>query len=107
MNRQHLFKSFITLFSFILCVFSGMTALAKDKTALLFIPLDNRPVCFSYPVKVMEAAGYKIYTPPENLLATRTAPFPLKIKSKAPIFARTRFFSASAVLSRLHPPQWL
>ena len=74
MNRQHLFKSFITLFSFILCVFSGMTALAKEKTALLFIPLDNRPVCFSYPVKVMEAAGYKIYTPPENLLATRTAP---------------------------------
>ena len=48
--------------------------LAKEKAALLFIPLDNRPVCFSYPVKVMEAAGYKIYTPPENLLATRTAP---------------------------------
>ena len=36
--------------------------------------MDNRPVCFSYPVKVMEAAGYKIYTPPEKLLATRTTP---------------------------------
>ena len=47
-------------------MFSGTAALAKEKAALLFIPLDNRPVCFSYPVNVMEAAGYKIYTPPEK-----------------------------------------
>ncbi|MBO5605630.1 MAG: DUF4127 family protein, partial [Acidaminococcaceae bacterium] len=38
------------------------------------IPLDDRPVCYSYPVKVMEAAGYKILTPPEKFLATRTTP---------------------------------
>jgi len=55
-------------------MFAGTAVQAKEKAALLFIPLDNRPVCFSYPVKVMEAAGYKIYTPPEKLLATRTAP---------------------------------
>ncbi|WP_176760432.1 DUF4127 family protein [Succiniclasticum ruminis] len=55
-------------------MFAGTVVQAKEKTALLFIPLDNRPVCFSYPVKVMESAGYKIYTPPEKLLATRTAP---------------------------------
>ena len=74
MNRLHLFQCFITVFSFILSLLSGTAALAKERAALLFIPLDNRPVCFSYPVKVMEAAGYKIYTPPEKLLATRTAP---------------------------------
>ncbi len=73
MNSVQLFKSILTVFSFILYVFTGTAALAKEKTALLFIPLDNRPVCFSYPVKVMEAAGYKIYTPPENLLANRTS----------------------------------
>ena len=74
MNTFSLFRRVIAVCSFILCMFSGTAVQAKDKTALLFIPLDNRPVCFSYPVKVMEAAGYKIYTPPEKLLATRTAP---------------------------------
>ena len=70
---------FITIFNFIAVavlafIISPSSALAKEKAALLFIPLDNRPVCSSYPVKVMEAAGYKIYTPPEKLLATRTKP---------------------------------
>ena len=74
MNTFSLFQRVIAVCSFILCMFAGTAVQAKDKTALLFIPLDNRPVCFSYPVKVMEAAGYKIYTPPEKLLATRTAP---------------------------------
>ena len=74
MNTFTLFQRVIAVCSFILCMFAGTAVQAKDKTALLFIPLDNRPVCFSYPVKVMEAAGYKIYTPPEKLLATRTAP---------------------------------
>lgn len=49
-------------------------AQAKQKTSFIFIPLDNRPVCYDYPVRVMEAAGYKIYTPPAKFLATRTAP---------------------------------
>ena len=46
----------------------------KEKGAFIFIPLDDRPVCYSYPVKVMEAAGYRILTPPEKFLATRTTP---------------------------------
>ena len=74
MNTFTLFQRVIAVCSFILCMLAGTVVQAKEKTALLFIPLDNRPVCFSYPVKVMEAAGYKIYTPPEKLLATRTVP---------------------------------
>ena len=74
MNTFNFFQRVIAVFSFILCIFAGTAVQAKEKATLLFIPLDNRPVCFSYPVKVMEAAGYKIYTPPEKLLATRTAP---------------------------------
>ena len=73
MNSLYLFQRVIAIFSLILFLLSG-TALAKEKASLLFIPMDNRPVCFSYPVKVMEAAGYKVYTPPENLLANRTTP---------------------------------
>lgn len=74
MNTFSWFQRVIAVFSFIVCMVTGTAVQAKEKAALLFIPMDNRPVCFSYPVKVMEAAGYKIYTPPENLLATRTAP---------------------------------
>ena len=69
-----MYQAVIVAFSFILYMLSGTAALAKEKAALLFVPMDNRPVCYSYPVKVMEAAGYKIYTPPENLLANRTTP---------------------------------
>ena len=74
MSRMHKLQTFIIIFSFIVSLLSGTDALAKEKAAFLFIPLDNRPVCYSYPVKVMEAAGYKVYTPPEKLLATRTTP---------------------------------
>ncbi|MDY6291303.1 MAG: DUF4127 family protein [Succiniclasticum sp.] len=79
MNRFRFAFKWISIFNFILFtalgfVLSEAAALAKEKSAFIFIPMDNRPVCFSYPVKVMEAAGYKIYTPPEKLLATRTTP---------------------------------
>ena len=74
MNGVRLLQVLITTFSFILCMLSGPAAQAKEKAAFLFSPLDNRPVCYGYPVRVMEAAGYKVYTPPENLLANRTKP---------------------------------
>ncbi|MBR2181965.1 MAG: DUF4127 family protein [Acidaminococcaceae bacterium] len=74
MSGVRLLQVLITTFSFILCMLSGPAAQAKEKAAFLFIPLDNRPVCYGYPVRVMEAAGYKVYTPPENLLANRTKP---------------------------------
>jgi hypothetical protein len=52
---------------------SSMTALAAKK-AIIYIPLDNRPVCDSYPKSVLRAAGYKVYSPPEKYIATRTTP---------------------------------
>ncbi|MBQ8920011.1 MAG: DUF4127 family protein [Acidaminococcaceae bacterium] len=79
MNRVCSFFKLVTILNFILTAvlafaISVPAALAKEKSAFIFIPMDNRPVCYAYPVKVMEAAGYKIYTPPEKLLATRTTP---------------------------------
>lgn len=52
---------------------SSMTAQAAKK-AIIYIPLDNRPVCDSYPKNVLRAAGYKVYSPPEKFIATRTTP---------------------------------
>ncbi len=79
MNRIHLGFKWMPIFNLIAAVLlmlsvSASTAQAKDKGAFIFIPLDNRPVCYSFPVRVMEAAGYKILTPPEKFLASHTAP---------------------------------
>lgn len=39
------------------------------KGTLLFVPLDNRPVCLDYTVQTMEAAGWEIKTPPREYIA--------------------------------------
>ena len=40
------------------------------KGTLLFVPLDNRPVCFDYTVQTMEAAGWEVKTPPREFIAS-------------------------------------
>ena len=47
-------------------------ALAKPLT-VLYIPLDNRPVCTAYAQQTMEAAGCRIILPPEKYIATNSA----------------------------------
>ena len=81
MKSSKLLFTCIAFLNFILATVFGVIfpeavvqAREKEKGAFIFIPLDDRPVCYSYPVKVMEAAGYKILTPPEKFLATRTTP---------------------------------
>lgn len=39
------------------------------KGTILYIPMDNRPVCLDYTVQTMEAAGWDVQTPPLELLA--------------------------------------
>ncbi|MGI6262586.1 MAG: DUF4127 family protein [Succiniclasticum sp.] len=73
MNR-HLFACLWTVILSVAALLLPSAVLAKQKTSFIFIPLDNRPVCYEYPIRAMEAAGYKIYTPPEKFLATRTTP---------------------------------
>ncbi|MDD4320059.1 MAG: DUF4127 family protein [Acidaminococcaceae bacterium] len=41
---------------------------AKEK--ILFIPVDDRPVCFSYTVNTLKAAGWDIQTPPKEYIAS-------------------------------------
>ena len=43
---------------------------AAPRGTLLFVPLDNRPVCFEYAVQTMTAAGWEVLTPPEALIAS-------------------------------------
>ena len=54
------------------CLLAGsifpLTVAAKEK--ILFIPIDNRPVCLSYTVDTLKKAGWDIQTPPEKLIAS-------------------------------------
>ena len=59
-------KLFLTIFLALLLLPNTVQA----KTKLLYIPLDNRPVCLSYVTQTIVAAGYEVTTPPEHLLAS-------------------------------------
>ena len=47
----------------------SQVVLAAHKGTLLYVPLDDRPVCLSYAVKTMEAAGWEVKTPPLEYIA--------------------------------------
>mgnify|MGYP000481370307 CR=1 FL=1 len=44
-------------------------AVQAKQLTVLYIPLDNRPVCAAYVQQTMEAAGCKIILPPEKYIA--------------------------------------
>ncbi|MBR5790567.1 MAG: DUF4127 family protein, partial [Phascolarctobacterium sp.] len=54
---------------FIILLLCSQVALAAPKGTLLYIPLDDRPVCLSYAIKTMEAAGWEVKTPPLEYIA--------------------------------------
>ena len=54
---------------FIILLLCSQVALAAPKGTLLYVPLDDRPVCLSYAVKTMEAAGWEVKTPPLEYIA--------------------------------------
>ena len=61
------------LLSFICCIlFLTLlnTAGAAGRGTILFVPLDNRPVCLEYSVNSMQAAGWNVETPPEEYIAS-------------------------------------
>ena len=43
---------------------------AKGKGAMVFVPLDTRPVCKDYTIETMKAAGWDIVVPPEEMLSS-------------------------------------
>ena len=43
---------------------------AEAKEKILFIPMDDRPVCMSYTVNTLKAAGWDIQTPPKEYIAS-------------------------------------
>lgn len=55
---------------FILFLSAFSVAGAAGRGTILFVPLDNRPVCLEYSVNSMAAAGWNVETPPEEYIAS-------------------------------------
>ena len=54
---------------FIILLLCSQVVWAAPKGTLLYVPLDDRPVCLSYAIKTMEAAGWEVKTPPLEYIA--------------------------------------
>ena len=54
-------------------LFSGLLGISQSVMAangtLLYVPMDDRPVCLDYTVETMQAAGWDIKTPPRDYIA--------------------------------------
>ncbi len=71
---MHLLRSILAAWLFIFLLTGAQTAAAAaapPKKPILYIPLDDRPVCLDYVVETMDAAGLTVLTPPKQLLASR------------------------------------
>ena len=59
---------FIKLLIFFTFSITLITATAEANRKIVYIPLDNRPVCLNYVKQTIKAAGYELAVPPEKLL---------------------------------------
>ena len=59
----------IKLFLFFTFSIISITATAEANGKIVYVPLDNRPVCLDYVKQTIRAAGYELIVPPEKLLA--------------------------------------
>lgn len=60
-------KGKISLLVVTLCLLFTVPVSAER---ILFVPLDDRPVCLAYPTAAFQAAGVEVVTPPTALLAS-------------------------------------
>ena len=62
-----MYKFKIIFFLFLLILNAGYAQAAK----LVYVPMDNRPVCLAYTVDTLKMAGWEIAVPPDEIIASR------------------------------------
>ncbi|MEG1345984.1 MAG: DUF4127 family protein, partial [Acidaminococcaceae bacterium] len=60
-------KSMILL---LVCWSLALVSMAEAKEKILFIPIDDRPVCLDYTATSLQLAGWDIVVPPAAMLAS-------------------------------------
>lgn len=63
-------RKLLAFICFVLFLMAFSIAGAAGRGTILFVPLDNRPVCMEYSINSMAAAGWNVETPPEEYLAS-------------------------------------
>ncbi len=63
-------RKLLAFICFVLFLTAFSIAGAAGRGTILFVPLDNRPVCMEYSINSMAAAGWNVETPPEEYLAS-------------------------------------
>ena len=48
----------------------SQAVLSKSRGTMVYVPMDTRPVCKDYTVATMQAAGWNIVVPPDELLSS-------------------------------------
>lgn len=61
-------KRIVLLLLCLICTLC-QTAFAAGKGTILYVPMDNRPVCLDYTVQSMKAAGWDVKVPPREFIA--------------------------------------
>ena len=59
----------LILLALMLLYCQSLWAASSIRGTLLYIPLDDRPVCLAYPVQTMKASGWEVKTPPLEYIA--------------------------------------
>lgn len=59
----------LVLLLFAAAVLWCQSVMAANKGTILYVPMDNRPVCLDYTVQTMEAAGWDVKVPPREYIA--------------------------------------
>ena len=63
-------KTMLTIISgFLLIISTGWGTLTEASQKIIYVPMDNRPVCLSYVQKTATAAGFPLTVPPKDCIA--------------------------------------
>ena len=61
----------LRIFTLCVCLFS-ISCICSASGKIIFVPMDNRPVCLSYTEQILKVAGWSVVTPPVELIASRS-----------------------------------
>jgi len=75
-NKQQFFRNFLFLGLAMMSLFLSLAAqnVPKNRARILLVPLDDRPPCLQFPVKMGQIGDAEVVAPPPEILGKFTTP---------------------------------